>query len=138
MKKIGLFLLLTILCFANIKAQPVIAMGLSKSYIGRYLANYSQWALSSESNKTKLVYFNREKQVTVTYIFLRDSPRRIAFTCVETIIQFPNADSLQQYISDRLIACRFKPDKNGWIYLTDLYDLPIHVYQNNLKLTFKY
>jgi len=138
MKKTSLLLLLIIISFGKINAQPVIALGLSKSYIGRYLSYYPEWALTSESNKTRLVYFSQAKQVTLTYNFLRDSPGWPACTCVETIIQFSNADSLQRYISDHLIACRLKPAKNGWIYVTDLYDIPIHVYQNNLKLTFKY
>lgn len=133
-------LLLIIISFGYINAQPFIALGMSRSAVLYNMEGDQHWSLH-KPGKSELIYVNDTSGVAFTYRFLKDFPGLINRTCVEMIADFPDSLSKQSYIDQRLSSCRLRETEheNHYTLNTDLYDLTIHVYSvGSRRLIIKY
>lgn len=120
-------ILSALLCIGlNLYAQPIIALGSSRSFIKHNMANDPLYSLTDES-KSCLQYKCPHKGITVLYRFVLDEPNPHSKTCTEIVVDFDNDYALERYIENKVVDCRLKPTDNAlsFVLVTDLFDEPI-------------
>lgn len=134
MKK--LLLLLTLLP-VFVFAQPMVFLGSSRVAVQKYMSYEIRWMLV-KSTAAELSYHNPHEKVTISYFFIRNTLGTMR-TCIKCMVTLPDETTADEYISERELSCRLRPEnENAWTLITDLVDIPIRVTRIKTRIIYNY
>ena len=118
-------------------AQPQIFLNSSKVAVERYMLNESDWYMIPADDGV-LSYCNKYTKVVVSYSFER-LRGRFGYFCTGVVLDFPDKDSCDAYIEDKVSELRFRHslDSLSWVLVTDLVDYTINVFRVGNSVVFR-